>query len=115
MLLSAYIPEDRYAALVQDRELPEETSGAALYADISGFTALTDKLVRQLGVKSGLEELTGYLNKVYDAIIAPVHNYGGSVIGFSGDAITCWFDGDDKLAAQRAVATAQQFSERLKK
>ena len=35
------------------------------------------------------------------ALIAQVHAYRGSVIGFSGDAITCWFDGDD---GRRATA-----------
>jgi len=33
-----------------------------------------------------------YLNAIYDALIGEVDRLGGSVIGFAGDAITCWFD-----------------------
>src|SRR5204862_6880763 len=63
-----------------------------LFADLSGFTPLTEALVRALGPQRGAEELTRQLNLVYDALIGQVENYRGTVIGFSGDAITCWFD-----------------------
>ncbi|MEZ4767383.1 MAG: tetratricopeptide repeat protein [Caldilineales bacterium] len=100
---AAYIPIDRRHALARGQELPERAAGAALFADISGFTPLTERLARALGAQRGAEELTVTLNRVYDALIAEVHRFGGSVLGFSGDAITCWFDGDDGL---RAVAAA---------
>src|SRR5690242_20167839 len=90
--LHAYIPTDRRHALAQGVELPDRTSGAALFADISGFTPLTEALVRLLGPQRGTEELPRQLNIVYDALIAQVDQYRGSVIGFSGDAITCWFE-----------------------
>jgi class 3 adenylate cyclase len=41
---------------------------------------------------------------VYDALIMQVHAYGGSVIGFAGDAITCWFDEADEQPSMRATA-----------
>jgi class 3 adenylate cyclase len=83
--------------------------GAALFADISGFTLLTDALLDTLGSRRGTDELTRCLNQVYDALIREVHSYGGSVINFSGDAITCWFDQDTPAtgsgqAAWRAAA-----------
>src|SRR3990172_618634 len=90
----AYIPTDRLYALADGQTLPNRTHGAALFADISGFTPLTEALTRELGPQRGAEELTRHLNLVYDALIDELHRYGGSVIGFSGDAITCWFDGD---------------------
>lgn len=83
---------DRRQAMAQGLSLPEWTEGAALFADISGFTPLTEALARALGPRRGAEELTRQLNLVYDALVAEVDCYGGSVIGFSGDAITCWFD-----------------------
>ena len=46
----------------------------------------------------GAEELTRTISQVYTALIDEVHRYGGSVIGFAGDAITCWFD---DITAQR--------------
>jgi adenylate cyclase len=67
----------------------------ALFADVSGFTALTEALTRELGLRGGAEELTRQLNRVYDALTAEVDRFRGSVIGFAGDAITCWFDDAD--------------------
>ncbi len=99
--LAAFIPIDRRHALANGRDLPATGSGAALFADVSGFTALTESLVRTLGAQRGAEELTRCLNQVYDALIGELHRYGGSVVGFSGDAVTCWIDGDD---GRRAVA-----------
>jgi len=90
--LHAYIPTDRRFALAQGSELPDQTTGAALFADISGFTPLTEALVKALGARRGAEELTLWLNKIYDALITVIDSYRGSVMSFSGDAVTCWFD-----------------------
>ncbi|MCX6046842.1 MAG: tetratricopeptide repeat protein [Chloroflexi bacterium] len=102
-----YIPRDRRHALAHGQTIPDRTHGAALFADISGFTQLTEALVRELGPQRGAEELTRYLNLVYDAVIDKLHSYGGSVIAFAGDAITCWLDGDNGLRAT-ACALAMQ-------
>ncbi len=100
---SAYIPMDRRQALIRNETLPEQTFGSALFADISGFTPLTERLLHDLGPQRGAEELTRHLNSVYDALITELHRFGGSVISFSGDAITCWFDAD---TGQRATTCA---------
>src|SRR3954447_20784755 len=91
-LLAAYLPTDRLHALAGGVTLPSRARGTVLFADISGFTPLTEALVRALGPRRGAEELARQLNEVYDALIAEVDRYVGSVIGFGGDAITCWFD-----------------------
>ena len=104
----AYIPMDRRQAIARGQGLPDRASGAALFADISGFTPLTELLAEELGPRRGAEELTRQLNRVYDALIAEVHRYSGSVISFSGDAITCWFDTDDALRAIAAIAIARK-------
>lgn len=104
--ISTYIPQDRRQALATGSPLPERTTGAALFADISGFTPLTEGITRALGPRQGAEELTRRLNAVYDALIAEVDRYGGSVLGFAGDAITCWFDERDGQPGLRAVACA---------
>jgi class 3 adenylate cyclase len=97
-------------ALAHGQALPDRVSGSALFADISGFTPLTEALARELGPQRSSEELTRHLSLVYDALIQTLHRCGGSVISFNGDAITCWFDGDDgvrgvacDLAMQRAM------------
>ncbi len=109
--LSAYIPIDRRLALQAAAPLPDRTHGSALFADISGFTRLTRLFVEVLGRRRGAEEVLPILNEINAALIAEVHAHRGSVIGFSGDAITCWFDGDDGaravtvgLAMQAAMA-----------
>ena len=94
-----YIAMDRHHALAHGVTLPDRTHGAGPFADTSGFTQLTEALVRELGPQRGAEELTRYLNLVYDAVIDELHRFGGSVIAFAGDAITCWLDGDNGLRA----------------
>ena len=42
----AYVPEDRRLALARGVDLPRRSTGSALFADISGFTPLTEALVR---------------------------------------------------------------------
>ncbi|NTW97610.1 MAG: AAA family ATPase, partial [Oscillochloris sp.] len=105
--LAAYLPIDRCHALADGRLLPDRTVGAVLFADISGFTPLTNSLARELGPQRGAEELSRQLNAIYTALVAQVHGYHGSVIGFAGDAITCWFEelpGSPHAACRRAVA-----------
>lgn len=107
-LLTTYIPIDRCRAIIDGTDLPDCTEGAALFADISGFTPLTESLLRTLGARRGAEELTQQLNMVYNALIAEVYRYQGTVIGFSGDAITCWMDGDDGRRATACALAMQQ-------
>jgi class 3 adenylate cyclase len=111
--LSVYIPMDRRQAMARGESLPDRSEGAALMADVSGFTPLTEALARELGPQHGVEEITRYLNQVYDALIAEVDRYHGSVIGFSGDAITCWFDGDDGLRATTCAVQLQRAMEQF--
>jgi class 3 adenylate cyclase len=85
---AAYLPVDRLHALATGKALRDREQGAALFADVSGFTALTATLARDLGSKRGSEEITRLLNIVFDAITNEIHRYGGSVISFGGDAIT---------------------------
>ncbi|MFN2134953.1 MAG: adenylate/guanylate cyclase domain-containing protein, partial [Candidatus Promineifilaceae bacterium] len=106
--LLAYIPMDRRVAMARHETLPDRTEGAALFADISGFTPLTEALVRELGPQRGAEELTGFLNQVYDALINELHRWGGSAIAFAGDAVTCWFDGDSGIRAAACAAAMQE-------
>jgi predicted ATPase/class 3 adenylate cyclase len=103
---------DRRQALARGDSLPDRTTGAALFADISGFTPLTEALANELGPRRGAEELTRQLNLIYGDLIAEAERYRGSVISFSGDAITCWFDQDQgRRAAACALAMQQVMSQ----
>jgi class 3 adenylate cyclase len=107
-----YIPGDRRRALAVGSEMPDRVWGSALFLDISGFTPLTEALAQELGPQRGAEELTSVLNTVFDAVLGVLHRYGGSVLYFSGDAVTCWLDRDHghlasscALEMQAAMAT----------
>ena len=101
--LRIYLPIDRCQALARGETIPDRVRGAALFADISGFTPLTGALAAELGRQRGAEVVLDYINPIYEALISKLHEYRGSVIGFAGDSITCWLDGDD---GRRAVACA---------
>lgn len=101
----AYLAADRRRALASGRALPDRATGSALFADIGGFTALTEALARARGARRGAEELSAHLDRVFHALIAEVHAHDGDAIYFAGDAVTCWFDGDDgRHAAAAALA-----------
>ncbi|MEA2519826.1 MAG: hypothetical protein QOF49_1906, partial [Chloroflexota bacterium] len=109
----AYIARDRRWALATRSTMPDRVRGAGLFADISGFTPLTEALANEFGSQRGSEELTANLDRVFHAVIAEVDAYGGDVIYFSGDAITCWLDGDDGLRATAAALAIQEAMERV--
>jgi len=109
----AYISGDQRRALAAGRSLPDRVHGSALFADISGFTALTEALAKDLGPQRGAEELTANLNRIFHAVIATLEPYGGDVIYFSGDAITCWLDGDDGARATACALAMQDVIQRV--
>jgi predicted ATPase/class 3 adenylate cyclase len=106
--LNVYIPVDRRVALSKGQPLPDRTSGTVLFADISGFTAIAETLSQKLGPQRGAEEIIYLLNNIYEALTTQVHRYQGSVISFSGDAITCWFDGDNGRRGTTCALGIQQ-------
>ena len=56
-----------------------------LFADISGFTRLTEQLA-ELGPE-GAEQLTRLLNRYFGSIIDAIEEAGGDVLKFAGDAL----------------------------
>ena len=105
--LGRYLPQDRLRALCRAEELPKRALGSALFADISGFTTLTEKLAQLHGPRRGIEILMQQINTVYTALVGEIERYGGSVVNFAGDSITCWFDLEAGQPAGRASACAQ--------
>ena len=119
--LHTYLPQDRRRALARGEQLPGRAHGSVLFADISGFTPLTETLRNLFGSRRGAEELTTHLNAIYTALIAQIERYGGSVTGFAGDSITCWFgDGEQETGdegqgtAARAVACGLALQEAMR-
>lgn len=61
---AAYMAMDRCQALARGEVLPDRSSGAVLFADISGYTPLTQALMAKLGPKPGAELLTRRINDI---------------------------------------------------
>jgi class 3 adenylate cyclase/tetratricopeptide (TPR) repeat protein len=80
----------------------ESVSGSLVMADVSGFTAMTERL-SQAG-KEGAEWLTSIINQYFYRMLDIGRRYGGSNLRFGGDALLLFFDGEAHAA--RAVATA---------
>jgi adenylate cyclase len=74
----------------------------ALFADVSGFTAVSEALART--GKHSAEELTAILNRYFEPMIALVESYGGIIGKFGGDAMTILFPFD----AARVDATVRR-------
>ena len=87
-----YIPPGLARALLTDPTLAplvEQFPAAVLFADISGFTPLTEALA-QRGAE-GPEEMTRLLNAYFSRLIVAIAAEGGEVVKFSGDALTALF------------------------
>jgi len=85
--------------------------GSVLFADVSGFTPMSEAL-STLGVE-GAEILTDILNRYFQEMIAIIHRYGGQVMKFGGDAILCFFPGENSL--HRTLYAAQLMQEVMPK
>ncbi len=86
-----YVPIDRLVMLETKRALPQQDTGTVLFVDISGSTALTEYLYTTHGMRRGAELIAQQLNAVYDGLVNAVMHFGGSVLGFAGDSMLCWF------------------------
>ena len=59
------------------------------------------------------EELTATLDRVFAALMEPLHAWRGSVVYFSGDAVTAWIDGDDGSRATACGLAMQEVMGRV--
>jgi class 3 adenylate cyclase/tetratricopeptide (TPR) repeat protein len=100
---------DRYVPRVLVRHLavapgePAQTlDGTVVFADLSGFTRLSERLARK--GSEGAEHLVDTINACFSALMADAYAHGGSMLKFGGDALLLWFDGDEH--PRRACASA---------
>lgn len=77
-------------------------TGTALFADLSGFTALSSALGDR--GKQGAEEISAIINTLFDALLAEVDQRAGNLLKFGGDALTAFFGADDLGDAHAALA-----------
>lgn len=106
--LAAYIPVTLARLLLAgDAPQPGKPIGlkaAAMFADITGFTAMSEELAAD-GPR-GAEEVNRVLLVTFTAMIDVIHQMGGAVSHFYGDAMSVYFPDEDGTAAARALACA---------
>lgn len=73
-----------------------------MFADISGFTAMSEQLAH-IG-REGTEIITNIVNDYFATMLTIIDNHGGDLYKFGGDAILVCFQGDQ--AAHRAAHAA---------
>lgn len=114
--IATYIPSalvrEQLAAPTPGRICGAYWNGSVLFADLSGFTALSGTL-SALG-KQGAEEVSAIINALFGALVDEIHRYRGGLLKFGGDALTAFFDaavlGDDhaRLASRAALAMQER-------
>jgi class 3 adenylate cyclase/tetratricopeptide (TPR) repeat protein len=88
-----------------------ELDGSLVSVDLSGFTALAERL--QAKGRAGAEELVLAISGVFEGLIGIAHRRGGDVLKFRGDALLILFSGDAHAErACRGASEMQWFIER---
>ena len=111
-LLRSYVPGFlalRFLARPAPLDAPgvERFSAAVLFADISGFTPLAERLARR--GPAGAEELSALLNAYFARLTALIAEHGGEVITFAGDGLLAVWPATDK---EEGLATAARYAGR---
>ena len=106
---------EKLATLVQPDEAPNERKRVTvLFADVSGYTALSENL--------DPEDVAGIMNRLFEAVTVEIHRYGGTVDKYSGDAVMALFgapqalENHEEMAVRAALAmqrVSAEFSARL--
>ncbi len=71
----------------------EQFAGAVLFADVTGFTALTERLAQR--GPAGVEELTSVLKDYFEPLVGIIYDHGGDVMKFAGDALLAIWPSED--------------------
>ncbi len=98
-VLSSYVPGLLNRAAIEDARLAglrdpgRPVKAAALFVDLSGFTALTERLARS--GPEGAERLSAILNAYFDPLFDRIGDRGGDVVKLAGDALVALWESDE--------------------
>jgi class 3 adenylate cyclase/tetratricopeptide (TPR) repeat protein len=110
-LLDPYVPNILLRHLADTPDATTRTLDATLlFADISGFTRLSERLARR--GREGAEELVDALAAAFSGLLAVAYANDGSLLKFGGDALLLLFDGDAQL--ERACRSAAGMRQTLR-
>jgi class 3 adenylate cyclase/tetratricopeptide (TPR) repeat protein len=105
--LSAYVPDLALCWVAEGDQRWTEREATMMFADLSGFTRLSERVARVKG--AGAEVVKGTINAVFEPCIDAVLREGGDVVKFAGDGLMMMFEGDGhELTAVRAAAALQR-------
>ena len=84
-----------------------ELDGSLVSVDLTGFTALAERL--QAKGRAGAEELVLAVSGVFEGLIGIAYRRGGDVLKFRGDALLLLFSGDAHAESACQAATEMQW------
>ncbi|MBN1935041.1 MAG: tetratricopeptide repeat protein [Anaerolineae bacterium] len=110
--------------LDEARPYPDHVQGrwrraTLLFADISGFTALSEQLSKR--GRAGAEEITAIVNAYFTDMVSILQQNGGLLIKFGGDALLGLFggelnrQGEDAVTASYAVQAALDMQQAMRR
>ena len=106
-----YVPRTAIEWMAEHPDLrTRHIEGTVLFADISGFTALSERLMQEMGER-GAEVVTRVMNRAFGELVEIVLLEHGDLLRFGGDAILVLFDGEDHVG--RACRAAVDMSEAI--
>src|SRR5690606_21632345 len=86
-------------------------TGWMVFADISGFAAISERVATRGRIGAG--EPVGSLSRVFGAMLDAAASRGGQLLKFGGDALLFLFDGDDHV--EQACSTAVEMRSELRR
>ena len=88
---------ERLATLIQPDTAPDERKRVTvLFADVSGYTALSENL--------DPEDVATIMNELFEAVTIEIHRYGGTIDKYAGDAVMALFGAPQALENHEEMA-----------
>jgi len=92
------------AELVDQQKRHQSVDSSLVFADVSSFTPLTERLARR--GREGSEQLTELLNDLFGPTLDAALDRGGDLLSFGGDALLIHVRSSDHQHMVREIATA---------
>ena len=115
-LIPPYLLETVIRTPVPGRASGQFVQGTLLFADISGFTNLSE-LLSHSG-REGAEQITAIINRCFSTMLAILRDHDGQLVRFGGDALLALFPGPEHptlavQAAMRMQAAMAEFAQTM--
>ncbi|XP_050679372.1 adenylate cyclase type 10-like isoform X2 [Leptidea sinapis] len=104
LILSTLVPDELLFMDTFDKSNVKRFVGVLLMADVSGYTALSEKYTNS--GEGGTYRLTVTLNTYLGSLIEVIYSHGGDIIKFAGDAFLALWKTDKKTFINHTIHTA---------